>query len=99
MPTRTITIDTLIAGYATPIADATGLDTSDYNPTPSGLADLLRDTAADLSPLDQTREWLTSAAGDLDTIARLGDDNPQARELLARVDARLYEAKTDLELG
>ena len=93
-----MTIDSLIAHYAKPIADSAGLDPSDYDKTAAGLASLLSDTSACLSPADQTRDWLEDAAADLDAIARLAHDNPAIQKLLARVDSTLYEAKSDLEL-
>jgi hypothetical protein len=99
MPTRTVTIESLITEYAAPIADTAGLNASDYDKTAGGLASLLREAAGDLSPMDQTREWLVGAAADLDAIARLGDNSAKAQGLLTRIDAALYEAKSDLDLA
>lgn len=98
MPTRTITIDGLIADYAQPIALSVDLDPTDYDQTPDGLAELLRDTANRLSPMDQTREWLEDAAADLDAISRLGDGGKKTQKLLNRIDSTLYEAKSELEM-
>jgi hypothetical protein len=90
------TPDSLFAAYASPIAHSAGIDPADYDRTPDGLASLLRDTAEDMAPTDQTRQWLQDAAADLDAIARLGDDGAKTQELLDRIDATLYEAKRDL---
>jgi hypothetical protein len=93
------TTGSLIATYAQPIADSAGLTATEYASTEEGLAALLRDAAEQLTPMDQTGQWLEDAATDLDAIARLGDDGPRTQKLLNGVDAALYEAKTDLELG
>lgn len=98
MTATTVTVASLIAECAGPIADAVGLDASDYDQTASGFASLLRDTANRLSPMDQTRGWLDDSAADLDAIDRLGDDGPKTQELLRRIDSALYEAKSDLEM-
>lgn len=96
---KTITVDQLITEYAAPIADAAGLDASEYASTADGLASLLHDTADGLSPMDQTGEWLEGAASDLGAIARLGGTDKKTQEVLRRIDRNLYEAKSDLELG
>jgi len=98
MPTQTATIESLIAEYAAPIADVMGLDADDYERTTGGLSTLLSDAADRLTSQDQTRDWLTDAAADLDAIARLGDDGPKTQKLLARIDRTLYEANEDLQL-
>ena|SRR5882757_7972113 len=92
------TTDSLISEYAEPIADSVGLDASEYDRTPDGLASLLRDTANRLSPMDQTRDWLEDAASDLDAIARLGDGGSRTQKLLDSIDTMLFEAKSELEL-
>jgi hypothetical protein len=98
MTTRTITIDSLIAAYAQPIALSVDLDPSDYDQTADGLATLLREATTQLRPLDQTAGWLEDAAADLDALARLGGDNPETQKLLSRIDGALYDAKSELEM-
>jgi hypothetical protein len=93
------TTDSLIANYANPIANGVDLTASDYDHTAERLASLLRDAANQLSPMDQTRDWLDEAAADLDAIARLGDGGAKTQKLLDRIDATLYEAKSELEMN
>ncbi|MFJ7895930.1 hypothetical protein [Streptomyces anthocyanicus] len=91
----TITIDTLIDAYAHDIASEAGLDAADYPRTAAGLASLLTDAAADM-PAGQVNDWLTDAAADLDALHRVDTTSDQSNAVLARVDARLYEAHYDL---
>jgi hypothetical protein len=99
MSTSTITVESLVAEYAEPIASSVDLTASEYDPSAEGLASLLRDTSDRLAPMDQTADWLEGAASDLDAIARLGDDGPKTQELIRRIDSALYEAKSDLDLS
>jgi len=98
MPAKTLTVSGLIDTYAQPIADAVTLDHTEYDRTPDGFASLLRDTADQLSAIDQTRDWLEEAASGLDAIARLGDDGDRTQRLLKGIDSALYNAKGELEL-
>lgn len=91
-----VTVDSLISTYAPSIANEAGVDPADYNPTAGGLASLLRDTAEQLATLDQTRDWLEDAATNLEAIARLGDNGPRTRDLLARISTALYNARGEL---
>lgn len=97
-PTKTVTIDKLIAEYAEPLATAVGIDLTDDDRTPHGFIQFLQAVADRLSPLDINRERLEEAARALDAIARLGDDGKKTQRLLNRVDRTLYEAREELEL-
>lgn len=98
MPAQTITVESLIANYAQPIADEAGLDLADYDRTPAGLTSLLRDAFCDLDafPTGQIGAWLDAAVGDLATVAYLGDETPGVQTLFARVDTALYNATSEL---
>lgn len=93
---QTVAVGDLHAKYAAQIAEAGNLDATDYEPTADGLSQLLRDTAEQLSPSDQTRDWAEDAAADLDAIARLGDDGPKTQRLLKRVGSALYDIRSEL---
>lgn len=93
-----VTINQLIAEYAEPIADIVGLTATDYESSAGGLANLLCDAADRLSSMDQTGEWLTEAAAELNAIDRLGGTGKKTQKLLNNIDSTLYEAKSDLEL-
>lgn len=95
MTARTITIGSLVTDYAQDIAAEAGLDATDYQATAAGLAQLLTDTAADM-PAGQINDWLTDAAADLNSLGRVAATDSQTRTVLARVEARLYEAHYDL---
>lgn len=95
MTTRTITIVSLIGDYAQDIAAEAGLNATDYPATAAGLANLLTDITADM-PAGQVNDWLTDAAADLNSLGRVAATDSQTRTVLARVEARLYEAHYDL---
>ncbi|RSN50503.1 hypothetical protein DMH12_24785 [Streptomyces sp. WAC 04229] len=96
MTTKTVTINSLITDYAQDIAAEAGLDAADYPKTAAGLSKLLTDVAHGISRIDNIHSWLTDAAADLDALHRVDATSDQRNAVLARVDARLYEAHYDL---
>jgi hypothetical protein len=96
MATKTRTVAELHATYAARLAAVVGLTVAEYEPTTDGLAELLRDTAGRLSPVDPNQEWLEEAADHLNAVGLLGDSR-EASKVLRTVDNTLYEAVGELE--
>jgi len=99
MKTKPITFEQLVTDYAAPIAEAVGITLDDADRTPAGFADLLDVAAGRLSPLGQTRDWLTEAADTLRAVQHLGPKDTKTRNrLLKQADRLLYDANEDLQL-
>lgn len=88
------TVVDLHADYAHRLAAATCLNATDYEPTAAGMAELLRDTAERLSPIDPNRECLEELARYLDSAALL--NGPHATDVLRTVDNTLWEIVREL---
>jgi hypothetical protein len=95
MATKTRTAADLYADYAHRIAAVTGLNATDYEPTASHMAALLRDTAERLGSTDQNRDVLDELASYLDAAALL--NGPHAQDVLRTVDNTLHEVVAELE--
>lgn len=97
--TKPITVDTLIADYAAPIAEAVGITLDADDCTEAGFADLLGAVLNRLSPLGYERECLTGAADILRAVQHLGAKDTKTRKrLLTQADRLLYDANEDLQL-
>lgn len=95
MARKPVTVDQLHTTYAQPIAHAVGINPDHYTHDTAGLAALLTATARNVTNIDDAGDRIRNAAADLNTLSHT-TSRQHTQTLLARVDANLYEAKTDL---
>lgn len=94
----TVTFEQIITDYGQRIADAVGLTLDADDRTPTGFPAFLNTATTRLSPIDQTADWLTEAADDLDAYNRLGGGDEKSLKLLDQVHNALYDATSELEM-
>lgn len=96
--TKTLTVESLIAEYAEPLAEAMDLTADDYEQTPDGFIQLLETVSDLLGSHDTEGEWISDARDKLVSALTHEEGSSGRKKLLKEADGLLYEAKSDLVL-